>query len=668
MMDKVEFQSLVRSEIEQAVNYHDTEFASDRITAMSYYMGEPLGNEVDGRSQVVDTQVSDMIEMIMPQLMRIFTASDDFVKFEPRGPEDVENARQATEYVNFILSTECDAWPKIHAWMKDSLLFRFGVIKHYFEEETQVVEKVIPDLTDEELTLLSDDDDIKIVESDMREDIETGQILYDVKVKHTERDGRVVIDNVPPEEFLFSQRAKSLDDCRFVAHRTHVTVSDLIDRGYDRDTVESHAGYSGTDTLNEKQARFNDIESQAENTTSDISQRDVQVTEVYIKADYDDDGKSEIRRVMCLGSAFEIVENEPFEMFPFSVLSPILMPHRMVGRGIAEMLIDLQKSKTSILRQLLDNIYLMNNARVGAVEGQVNLDDLMSNRPGGIVRMRAPGMVQPITPPSVADAAFPLMAYLDDVREMRTGMSKASMGLDADALQSSTAAAVNATVNAAQAKIEMIARVFAETGIKRLMKCILQIVKTHQPQEKIIRLRNTFVKMDPGKWENDFDISVNVGLGSGDDQQKMAILGQVLQKQEQALTQMGVDNPLCTLGQYRNTLSKMLDRSGIKAIDEFFLDPDNLPPEIQQKIQQKMQSAQANPQMQMEREKMQLEREKAESAIKLQREKLIAEMELKKQELQMKYEARTREMELEANLRAMESEIGIDISSNIPRA
>lgn len=669
-MDDIEFHSLIRNEVEQAVNYHDAEYAADRIQALDYYLGNPLGNEVDGRSQVVQTEVADVVEQIKPSLLRIFAATDDFVKFEPRGPEDVEAAAQATEYVNYIFNADNEGFSILTNWFTDALLFKMGVVKHVYDESEKIIEDMYEGLTSDELTLLISDEDVKVVE---QEEIEIGEeiigpdgetlpppVVYNVKIRKTHRDGRIRIENVPPEEFLFNQRAKSLDDCRFVAHRSEMTVSDLIELGYDRATVESHAGYTQTDTLNEEQSRFESLESQVDNTTSDISQRDVLVTEVYIKADYDGDGISEIRRVVALGPGYEIVDNEPYHMMPFSIISPILMPHRMVGRSVAELLIDLQQAKTAILRQLLDNIYLMNNSRVGAVEGQVNLDDLMSNRPGGIVRMRAPGMVQPLAPPSVAPAAFPLLSYMDEVREMRTGMSKASMGLDADALQSSTAAAVNATVSAAQGKVEMIARTFAETGVKRLMKCILQLVQKHQQQPRIIRLRNKFVTMDPQAWENEFDIVVNVGLGNGDQAQRATMLGQVAAKQEQILLQMGIDNPLCTLGQYRTTLVKMLEAAGFKNGNDFFLDPNNLPPDVQQRFQQKMAQAGQGDNG--------VERMKVEAEIQLEREKMMAELQLKREEMEMKMALRQQEMQFEAQLRGLEASSGASISTNIPRA
>ena len=682
-MDDLELHSIVRGEIESAVNYHDTEFAGKRIKQMDYYLGEPLGNEQDGRSQVIQTEVADTIDMILPQLVKMFVSTDQTVRFEPRGPEDVEAAKQATEYVNFVLHNDNPGFRIIHDFAKDALISGQGVVKIFFDESENIINDMYTGLTDDELTALLSDDDVEVLEQEAREigeptELDDGTVIpainvYDVKIKKTTRDGRIRIENVPPEEFLFNQRAKSLDDCRFVAHRTTMSISELISLGYDQELVEEYAGYTEIDTLDERQARFQDLESATNDDAKAPSERDVLVTEVYIKVDFDDDGVSEMRRLLCLGSSYEIIENDEFDMFPFAVMSPILMPHRMTGRSIAELLTDLQESKTAILRQLLDNIYSINNARMGAVEGQVNLDDLIANRPGGIVRMRAPNMVQPLAPPPVSDAAFPLLAYMDNVREMRTGMSKASMGLDPDALQSSTATAVQATVSAAQAKVELIARVMAETGIKDLMRCILKTVLQNAQQPRIIRLRNNFVVMDPQAWENEFDISINVGLGNGDDAQRMAMLSQVASKQEQVLTQMGMENPLCTMGQYRATLAKMLEAAGFKNANEFFLDPDNLPPELQQKIQQKMQMAEGanNPALELERQKLETERQKIQADIALDREKMVAELELKReiqmQELQMKFEMRRQEMQLEAQLRNVEAVTGSDISTNIPR-
>ena len=669
----IEFEGIVRSEIESAVNQQDTELSGDRIENLDYYMGEPFGNEIEGRSKVVSTEVADVIEMMMPSLMKIFTASGEFVRFAPRGPEDIEGAQQATDYVNFILSNDNNGFVMLHNFMKDALLFRLGVCKSYYSESEDVTEEEYEALSEDELTALLEDPDIEITgQSSTEQEDEFAPMLFDIKAKKTTRTGKVVIENIPPEEFLFSRRSKSMDDCTFAAHRTYLSVSDLVGMGYDRDEVESFA--TDVQSTSERQERFEDIESGAEKSTNDPSQRSVLYTEVYIKTDYDNDGIAEQRRVVCLGPSYKIVDNEPYDMMPFSVVSPILMPHRMVGRSVAELVKDLQEIKSALLRQQLDNIFATNNSRIAAVEGQVNIDDLMSNRPGGIVRMRAPGMVQPITPPAINQMTFPLLQYIDQIKETRTGLTKAAMGLDPDSLQSSSRAAVSATISAAQQKIEMIARVFAETGIKHLMKTVLQLVQLYQQEARVIRLRNSFVEMDPQNWSADFDTIVEVGLGTGDIEKRITVLGQVAAKQEEILTKLGVANPLCTLKQYRDTLAKIVELNGFKDVSAFLLDPDDLPPELQAKIEARhnqktspqdeviaLEKAKAQAEIESDRMKMQAE-------IEIKRERAALEMELKREELQLKMELRAQEMQMEAQLRGLEASTGIDISANLPRA
>ena len=369
---------------------------------MDFYLGEKFGNEQPGRSQVVMTEVADSIEMMMPSLMKIFTASGDFCPLAPRGPEDVESAQQATEYVNFILNSDNNGFVLLHNFSKDALLFsRWASSRRILTKPKPSPKTNMKGLTEDELTALLADENLEVVEQESRQlgdDIEMpdgtfmpAPLVFDIRVKRTTQDGRVRLENIPPEEFLFNRRAKSIEDCRFAAHRTSLSKSELISMGYDRELVDRHAGFTEIDEVGEVQTRFEDVESGAADGSHDPSEQGVLYTEVYIRTDYDGDGIAELRRVCCIGTGYEIVKNEPFGMMPFSVVSPILMPHRMVGRSVAELLKDIQLIKSSLIRQQLDNVYLTNNARIAAVEGQVNLDDLTSNRPGGIVRNASAG-------------------------------------------------------------------------------------------------------------------------------------------------------------------------------------------------------------------------------------------------------------------------------------
>ena len=664
-MDDINFRSIVQGEIQSAVNFYESEFSADRTDILQFYLGEPLGNEVENRSQVVATEVSDTIEYIMPSLMKMFASSKEFVRFEPRGPEDVEAANQATDLVNFAINNDNRGFRVIHNWFKDALLFKQGAVKMYWEEKDTTVNESYEALTEDELTLLVSDPAIEILSQEVQEigmvDPEGNEVpmerTYSVEVRRIKKSGSVKIDNIPPEELIFSRRATSLDDCTFIAHRAAVTVGELIEQGYDEDIVMRYAGSDDLDDEVERQARFEEIESGAKFNSLDASMREVMVTEAYIKADYDGDGIAELRRVVALADGSEILENEPFDHVPFALLSPILMPHRMVGRSVAEMVTDLQVIKSTIMRQMLDNLYLTNNSRVGAVEGQVNLDDLLSSRPGGIVRMRAPGMVQPLAVPQIGQSAFAMLEYVDQVRDQRTGFSKASMGLDPSTLQSTTASAVNATIQGAQLKIEMIARVFAETGCRDLAKGVLHLLQKHQDSERVVRIRNEFVSIDPRAWDNEFDLSIEVGLGNGREDEKMGMLLQVAGKQEQILQQFGPVNPVVKPSQYINTLKRIIEMAGFTDTDQFFSGGEQVDQALMQQAQQQGQGGAEQAKMAEFQAEMELKKQKMEAELALEREKMQAELELRRFEL-----------EAELQLRQQKLAFGGNVSDNLPRA
>ena len=479
---------------------------------------------------------------------------------------------------------------------------------------------------------------------------------FSVEVKRLTKSGAVKIDNVPPEELIFSRRATSLEDCSFIAHRTLVRAGDLIEQGYDPDIVLRYAGYDDLDDEAERQARFEEIESGDKFESADPTMREVLVTEAYIRADYDGDNIPELRRVVALGDGVEVLENEPFDHIPFALLSPILMPHRMVGRSVAEMVMDLQMIKSTVMRQMLDNLYLTNNSRVGAVEGQVNLDDLLSSRPGGIVRMRAPGMVQALNVPQIGQSAFAMLEYVDQVRDQRTGFSKASMGLDPNALQSTTASAVNATIQGAQLKIEMIARVFAETGCRDLAKGVLHLLQKHQDSERVIRIRGEFVAIDPREFANGFDLSIEVGLGNGREDEKMSMLVQIAGKQEQIMAQLGANNPVVKPSQYVNTLKRIAEMAGFKDTEQFFASGEEIDAALAQQAQAQAQDASAG-----------IEQAKLEAEIALKREKMQAELALEREKMQAELELRRFELESELNLRQQKLAFGGNVSDNLPR-
>jgi hypothetical protein len=651
-MTEQELKAIVAAEIADATAFAGGRLADERRKALDYYLGEPFGNEQEGRSQVVSTDVADTVEWILPSLLRIFTAGDEVVRFEPTGPEDEEVARQATEYVNWIFQRDNPGFLIFYTLFKDALLQKNGIVKLWWDEGETAERETYLGKTLEELQILLADPDIEPIEHSAREETvvvagadglpdEARVTLHDVTVKRRRRRGRVKIEPVPPEEFLISRRARSIDEAPFVAHRVRRTVSELIAAGYERQLVETLAGDDAPDLTLEAQTRRRLEEEAGPGSAGEVdrSRREVWITECYVAADWDGDGIAERRKVTVAGDGSEILDNEPFDGVPFIAVTPILMPHCFYGLSIADLVMDLQLLKSTILRQILDNLYLSNNGR-HVISDQVNLDDMMTSRPGGIVRLKAGAMpsqghVMPLETPLVAAAAFPVLEYLDGVREGRTGVTRYTQGLDADTLNK-TATGVSQIMAAAQQRIELIARVFAETGVTDLFRKILRLVGAHQNGPRIIRLRNRWVPMDPRSWNSEMDVSVNVGLGTGNRDQMLGHLNAILGVQAQAIQQQGgVDGPLVTLGNVYNTLAKIVENAGLKPADAFFTQPTAQPPAPPPPVIPQMPDPQIvmlQQQAKLDAARLALAERKAEAEMALDRAKLEAEMALKRDE------------------------------------
>jgi hypothetical protein len=597
-MSDEDLESLVGTELTDATSFVDAELSPVRARAIEYYRGEPFGNEEEGRSQVVSTDVRDTIAGIMPSLMKVFFGSKQIVHFAPKNAEDIAGAEQATDYVNYIFNNDNNGFLILYSAFKDALRGALGIVKNVWEEKVEVKTEYYSGLDESALTVLLSEPNVvgsAIMSMDDPSyqppmDPMTGMPvvdpmtglpppapkIYDVELKREFKDGRVRIEAIPPEEFLIDRRARSVEDATLVAHRRMMRVSDLVALGYDEEEVSAQMGVYELDTNDEYIARNPYAQSYGPGGTQDDKR--VLYCEAYVRVDYDKDGISELRKVCTIGPGYKMVMNEPCSHAPFALFCPDPEPHALIGLSMFDYTADLQKIKSAILRNMLDSLSLAIHPRVGVVEGQANMDDVLNTEVGGVIRMRQAGAVQPFSVPFVGQAAFPMLGYLDEVRETRTGMSKAAMGLQADALQSTTRAAVAATVSAAQQHLELIARIFAETGMRALFKGILKLVTENQDRARVVRLRNQWVPIDPRSWNAGMDVEVDVALGGGTEEQKIAVLTSIAQKQEQIMQTMGPQNPLVTPQQYRNTLVKLIEASGYRNADEFFLNPEMMPP------------------------------------------------------------------------------------------
>ena len=382
LMDINKLKSIIESEIDDSIGYVETDTVAERQQALEYYLREPYGNEVEGKSQIVTGEVAEVVDGALPQLIRVFTSTDGVVEFQPVNDGDEPFAQQATEYCNWVFYRDNDGFLILHNWFKDALLQKTGVVKAYWDEKIDVTKEKYENLSDDELLMLLSDPEVEVVSQETDEttivDDFTGMSRtnrsHSVKIKKTKKDGKVVVENVPPEEFLISKRARTIQDSPFVAHRRMLTRSELVAMGFSKKVVDSLESGDTLEFSPDRIARYSQGEQPNSMGSQDQSMEVVEVYECYIKVDYNNDGIAELRRIVYASN--EILEDEECDYVPFHSLCPIPIPHKFYGQSLADRALDLQLIKSTVLRQMLDNLYLTNNYRVGAVEGQVNLDDL----------------------------------------------------------------------------------------------------------------------------------------------------------------------------------------------------------------------------------------------------------------------------------------------------
>ena len=543
-LSKSRLLALISQEISSSLGFYSSDLSKQREDALKYYLGEPLGNEVEGRSSVVSQDLLEVVESMLPSLMRMFTQSDKMVNFDPQGPEDVPYAEQITDYCNFIFNRDNDGFSILHSMFKTALLQKNGFCKVYWKTSKKQKKESYKHLDEMQYQALLIDDEIEILEIETINEVDG--IFYDVELRRTKEYGRCQIDPVPPEEILVSPRAKNLDDCNFIAHRVTKTVSELLDMGFNKKDVENLPSAEDQVFNTEATTRrsYDDPTMDIEVSNIDPSMRVVQITECYMNVDVDGDGIAELRKIIVGGSGYNnynILENEEINNLPFAMCVAVPMPFRFFGLSMYDLLADVQMMSTAIMRQSLDNMYTLGNARTVVVDGQANLDDLLTSRPGGIVRVKSPGAVTPMPQPNFLNEGLAMMQKIDQLKEKRSGVPNQLMGLNPDTINKShtTAQSVNQMMNSSTQRIELIARSFAD-GVKDIFKNILAVVCEYQDQERIVKLRGQFIPMNPREWTDHYDCTVQVGLGTGNQDQRLEVLQQVLNVQEKMINMGGM--------------------------------------------------------------------------------------------------------------------------------
>jgi hypothetical protein len=687
-MGESELAALLEREIADAVDYEDAELAAHRAEALEYYEGTMSDVPPEkGKSSVISHDIAETIGWMMPGMMRVFLGSDRIVIYEPMRQGDEPFAEQATDYVNYAVMRECDGYRQLRAAIHDGFLLGNGILKHWWEDKPEYRVETFRGLSDDQFLALTSAEDVEVLEHTSFEtpapaarapqdeaapDLPHGEERaegarlepqHDCKVKICTRKGRLRLKALAPEFFLVSRAATALDEENvggFCAHRDTPTRSELIERGYDRDKVWDLPAYTASLHDGARDARDRLSAGLGETGCDKASER-VEIFECYLLADYDGDGVAEWRQVITGRCAKErhILANEEFgDDLPFTDLVPDPVPHRWRGRSIFDELEQVQKVNTVLLRQMLNNVYLVNNPNRQVLEGAVvNMDALVNPQLGESFIVRQAGAVTDLVTPFVGDKSLLIMQHIEEIKTRRTGVSPVQMALDPEALQNQTATASNNQQSAAYSRQEYYARNIAEIGLKRLFRCLLRLMCKNQDVPTTIRLRDQWVPVDPRAWDAGMDVRIDVGLGAGTRERDMAAIQAILAEQKLIIQTLGDDNPICPLETYVDTLRKGVEAAGIRNPEQYFGDVD----EAWKARRAQVAAPPADPRLELEREKMaataQLEREKLERQAAIEDRQAASDIAVKQRELAFAERLALMRFSLDRQLKLLEARL-----------
>jgi hypothetical protein len=669
--DMIDLVGVIKSEMDDAKDFIH-QVGSERAESTEFY----LGNEPEGtsslQSEFVSTDVRESVLFMLPSIMRTFFGTKKIVEFVPKGPEDIQLAEQQTDYINYLIREKNPGFQVLYDVFKDALVRKTGFVKVFWDDSVTATTHEYSNIDPQSYQALILDKNVEVIEESVtKETITTFDPIsgeevtqdipasYDLTIRRLKPKDQVCIESVPPEEILISRHARDIETASYVAHRMIKSVSDLVAMGYDPEEIEEYAGYGGSaldpESYEEQEAR-NPFDNMVYPDRHDAGGKDVYYVEHYLYYDFDGDGIDERIRVCTAGDGLHVLNVEPWDELPICMFCPDPEPHTAIGSCPADYLKPIQAAKSQIMRDTLDSLGHSIFPRMGIVEGQVNVDDVLNTDIGQPIRMRAPGMVQPFAVPFVGKEAFPVLGYLDESKENRTGVSKASAGLNAEALQSTTSAAVTATMSGAQGRVELICRHFAEGGLKAMFKTVNNLVIKHQNAQDVFRLNGKFIPVDPRYWDSDKDMVVNVAISKSSDAEKFQVLTQLAGKQEQIMQTLGPQNPLVSMQQYANTLTRMIELAGFQDAQTFInTEVPPMPPQPQEPPQPDPAALLA----QAEAQKAQVQAQKAIIDAETDRMKIImdddrqrdieeAQLRVKALELQAKYGAQINIAEINA--------------------
>lgn len=748
-MDKEEFHQVVQHAVSQSVLFVDTELSVERARATEYYLGKPLGNEEEGRSQVVLTEVRDAVDGMLPSFLRIFSGPEHTVEFTPNRADAVEQAEQQTDYVRYVFEQDNPGFLNTLGVLKDGLIRKIGVMKWGWDDSVDTKTYKQENIDQDQLEKLAEDDDVELTDlklrpptKQMKADFKRAEEAfeqqtqqyqqmmqqtqaqqspqggppggppppqggppggppppppppppqkpempkyYDLEFTKTTKGGRARIWMIPPEEFIFNRQARSLDEALLVGHRTDKTRGQLLAMGISEKDIDDHAGPG------------NDTDITLKGNAEEIARRDIAGVgrvvgfgftndpnmgkandkilygEFWMTVDYNGDGIAELRKVCTIGPVYFPVKNDPVNDAPFAVFTPYPEPHTLIGGSVADRTMDIQKINSTLLRAMLDSLASSIFPRWAYLEGQASIADIMNTAIGAPVRERVQGAIRPLELPFVGKEAMPILSFMQEVVERRTGQSKGAAGLDDDALQSTGKEAVGAHLVASQAQIELIARVYAEQVMRPMFKGIAGMLLEKQPRPRVVRLRGTWVEVDPRKWDNNMDVTCNVGLGSTFIDKKISTLMAVAADQYMLIEKLGLDNPIVTASQFRETRAKILKLQGIPDVDNYYLPvpkdwkppappPPQLSPEIQAEVA--MNEKKIVKELAIKQDELRLKQQDQEWQHAFDERKLAQDAAIRRYAIEAQFHQGMSEAQLESNISRETKEVELAIDAH----
>lgn len=573
--------SLIVTECARAIGFDNSnagELIAQREKALLYAKGEmpDLVMQLAGRSKVVSMDVADAVETALPDLIDIFTGGDDVVSFIPVNEDDVQAAKQEEEYLRQVLFQKNSGWKVCYSAFKDALLTKTGVFAWRWDGEFEPPVEMHSEIGLMDLVKLHAEGTVENVVPGQPGD--DGLPTFSCEFTPKNAKGRIVIESIAPEDLAVAADTEALATATYCSVRQRPRAQDLLAMGYDPDIIDGLPPWNNASTQPEMTARDSVDESLIVGASSD-AMKQVEVYRHYIRVWEAEEKRFCLYQVLTGGHGFieKLIDIEEVSRIQLAAITPYIVPHRFYGESVADKLIEIQKIKSSLMRMSLDSGYFALNQRAEIAEDGITADtynDYLNNDPGMPVRVKRSGTITPLTNGALNYDPLEHLEYFSTVGESRTGIVRNSQGLNPDTLHD-TKGGMEILQNNSQKRMRLIARTFAETGYKDfLINLHATIRENGASMRDTVRLRDTWVPIDPSTWRQRDDMVIEIGVGSGGMEHDVMVAGQIgLIQEKLLLAQAEPDGPLINKQNLYESATFAISKFGVKTPEKYISDP-----------------------------------------------------------------------------------------------